>query len=637
MGGLKKFGDFEISQGADGEPIELMRLPDEFVFLAFDTRFQRLVEFHVLKEAWKPEIDLFARRSTCERAALAVQNRNRSCLPVLKCGEEDGVIYYSSQLNEGEPLATYLARRGTLPTPTVFGLVLALLGDLIAMRGNSPLFSLIRLNGVCISLVEETFLQLVIVNYGLGQQDLVETPEERESRFVHETCLVLFHMLTGKEFEGDDCDSFSVLTSLPTGIRTFMRSTLAAGSAGDATLEKIRDEVRHALMAQTRGMQGLNSKRHLIASDQMLPQHDLRDALVDTSQLHRLLSGRFVFDDVPQGRDPFVLTGINSKSKTLVNIQLLPPRRVLVSHQSRPVSPNVWRIKSDEHPNILQAQSVWENSAFIFVTEEKQQGFVLSRILADRVCLNVTEVLMLLKQVANAMDQAQYCEISQLDLHPCNLILRLEREIPVREMDKLLQKRLDVWPKFDLMLRSHFSMRGLREPSLLDSSHVGYDPISLGYDEFLNRSFFALAAHLLSGEAPVSLETSFPESVPEEIVLMLKKELDCSPLEEVNLPSKFLMAFEKCVAPVEEVRTFHTTFVTAPVPETSVRVSDSGEVLESMGMVSDFDEDFDDSYFSESEGTNGVHHDDYGTELDLKSRPKNIIKRLFGGMIKGTP
>src|SRR5688500_4301646 len=132
MGLLERFGHFEMAQGADAQPVELLRSPDEFVFLAFDTRSRRLVELHVLKGGER--LRATEKRSAFERMQQASGISHRSFMRVLDYGEDSDVVYYSSNLDDGEPLDAYIARRGALSPPTAFSLLMQLLDDLLHLQ-----------------------------------------------------------------------------------------------------------------------------------------------------------------------------------------------------------------------------------------------------------------------------------------------------------------------------------------------------------------------------------------------------------------------------------------------------------------------------------------------------------------------
>ena len=112
---LERFDHFLIARHADDQPIHLARSPDEIVFLAFDLHARRLTELHVLRGV--SEISPDDKRSAFERATQASELHGGTFARILKVGEDDGLIYYSSSLSDGEFIEDYVARRGAIPAP----------------------------------------------------------------------------------------------------------------------------------------------------------------------------------------------------------------------------------------------------------------------------------------------------------------------------------------------------------------------------------------------------------------------------------------------------------------------------------------------------------------------------------------
>ena len=49
IGDIQNIGHLAIARRAGGEPVELVRMPEEVVLLSFDYRINRLVELHILR------------------------------------------------------------------------------------------------------------------------------------------------------------------------------------------------------------------------------------------------------------------------------------------------------------------------------------------------------------------------------------------------------------------------------------------------------------------------------------------------------------------------------------------------------------------------------------------------------------
>lgn len=590
MGLIERFGHFEIAQGANAQPVELLRSEDEYVFLAFDTRIKRLVELHVLKSGER--LRMAEKRSAFERAQLATGVHNASLIRILEVGEEGDVVYYSSILNDGEPLEAYIARRGALHSPTAFSLVMQLLDDLVQLQKTPRLLAELRLDRLFIKLQEETFLQLRVMDFGLSSPEQNLPEAEVAQRLVHELCRNIFLMLTGKVYNGEDCDKFTILTGLPSGLRSLLRTSLNTPENAPASIQRLREEVRDALMAQTRDLQGRVSRRHLVATDSMLPQSALREILLHDVRMEQLLKGRLVAEgQEAQQRYPFTFQGMDARTDAPLHVHLLPPRRIVSSEHYDAVPLQMWRFNEEKHPNILRSLSVWESPDLTFLTEERFPGFPLSRLIAERIQLNPAEVLIILRQVKSGLDQAMECGVEKLDIHPCNIFLKVHGTPHAREMEKLLQKRLDAWPKFTVMLRPHMTMRSLYEPLLVDAGAPTEEED--GYfdaKDFRGRSYVALAAYLLSGERHMGGKLRLPESVPNDLAAYVTESAERSRFpRKAPSPQEFLVEFENRAAVPEA--TGGAGGLVLPGRRGALREMTSSEPMESAGAVSDFDED----------------------------------------------
>ena len=590
-----RFGSFEIARGADGQPIELPRSRDEFVFLAFDVVIRRLVELHVIKSA--DHLRLSEKNAVMDRATKAMALAKPSFVRILEVGEDGDVPFYSSGLNDGEFLEDYITRRGALPPATTFSLMLQVLNDVVALKSDISLLGGLTLANPQMTLMEDTFLQLRIVDLGLSRHGADSaSSEDHQRRLVVEACEVMFLMLTGKSFGGDDCDRYPVLTGLPSGLRAVLRSSLMNADNAPSSMERLRDDVREALSALVRDVGARSSRRHLLATDSLLPKSTLREVLLHDIPLDQLLKGRLVIEgDEDQKRYPFTLLATDCKTQTPVAVHLLPPRRIVQSEHYDAVPLQMWRVNAEKHPNILRSLTVWESPDMTFLTEERTPGLPLSRLIAERLYLNPPEVLIILRQVKKGLEQASECGVDRIDLHPSNIGLRLGGAPQAREMEKLLQKRIDAWPKFHVMLRPHMTMRSLYEPMLVDHSE---GQLTHGKD-FRNRSYVALAAYLLSGEKQTPGALHLPDSVSVELTNYIGVCLDCA-RQPGKTPSvqDFLAELEKLTS-VPEVEQEGGGLALPPSRITErVTVSAPGPPVEyeSVGAVSDFDEDQPEEY-----------------------------------------
>jgi 8-oxo-dGTP pyrophosphatase MutT (NUDIX family) len=582
---IPQFGSLCISRKQDSSAVELSRSRDELVFLAFDTRIKRLVELHILNNG--EPMEAAAKRSAFDRARQASEIRMPSLLRVLEVGEDKGLVYYTSNLNDGEYVQDYVSRRGALSPSTAFALLFQLIDDVLQLKARHPrLLSRICLNQLLVSTLEDTFLQLRVVDYGLTRADAGALDA---SRLVAQLCDVMFLMLTGQVYRGDSPDRFPILTQLPTSLRTTLRAALMDPQNAPASLEKLRDEVREAFTALTSSSQGRNLRKHLVVIGPLQPQSNLQDLLLENVPVQTIFGNRFRVEDMDNARRyPFSIPAINAKTEQLITVHMLPPARIVDKSMYEAVPLQIWRFNAGRHPNILRSLSLWESPDWTFLTEEREPGFTLSRLMAERVALNANELVVLMRQVRSSLEQAVECGVPRVDLHPSNIVLRVGKHggTMAREAERLMQKRLDAWPPFTVKIRPHMTMRSLYEPLLVDfDADAAETEEHLRDRDFRHRSFVVLAAYLLAGERQMGGKLQFGESVPEATAAFVREAWEQAQTDG------------KAISPMEFMDRFEVT-LSAPVVDLATRLRGESvpvEQMESVGAISDFDEDWQDA------------------------------------------
>lgn len=584
LGTLEKFGNLHIARRAGGDPVELVRSPDEVTFLAFDQQIERLVELHVLKSGGS--LDTSGKKSAFERARLASEIRGPTFLRILEVGEDDGWIYYTSNLNDGEFAEDYVARRGAVAAPTALSMVYQLLDDLLKAWAYQRLVARMRLDRVLVSTLEDTFLHLRIFDYGLSAKEQIRSQETGDRDLVLQVSRLLFLLLTGQKYTGQNPDAFLPLTSLPMSLRTTIRTSLTDPGNAPTSLEKVRDDVREAFGALVSSIQARNTRKQLVVIPELQPRSQLQDLLLENVPIETILGRGFRVDGDGSGRRyPFSIPAVSLKSQQEVTVHLLPPARIIAKALYEAVPLQMWRFNSERHPNILRSLSVWESPDWTFLTEERSPGFPLSRLMAERMSFNPSEILVLLKQVASGIEQAVDCGVPKVDLHPSNILLQVGKPGPTlqREHERLMQKRIDAWPPFLVKLRPHLTMRSLYEPLLVERPSSENAEEHLAERDFRHRSFVALAAYLMTGDRQMGDEPHFSEAVPASLAeyvgscLKLARQSGKTPP-----PAEFLAKFEE-----------HMNAPEGPDLATRLRGAEVPvEEMESVGAVSDFDDDW---------------------------------------------
>jgi hypothetical protein len=581
---FQQFGSLSVAHRTGGAPVELVRSKDEVVFLAFDNRIRRLVELHVLRGG--NTLDAVMKRSAFERARQASEMRGHAFMRILEVGEDQGLVYYTSNLNDGEFVEAYTQRRGAVAPATALAMVYQLLDDLLQLKGYNRLVSRMHLDRVLVTTLEDTFLQLRVFDYGLSQMD-AGTEAQSGSRLVVEGCRLIFLLLTGQAYAGENPDRFPALTQLPMSLRTAVRAALSDPDNAPTSIEKLRDDVREAFSALSSNIKARNFRKHLVVNASLLPQSQLQELLLENVPVETILGTRFRVEDAEHTRRyPFSIPAINTKIEQPVTVHLLPPSRIVEKSRYEAVPLQMWRFNPERHPNILRSLSLWESPEWTFLTEEREPGFTLSRLMAERITLNPAEVTVLMRQIRAGLDQAVECGVQRVDLHPSNILLRVGKNGPLlaRELDRLMQKRLDAWPAFVVKLRPHMTMRSLYEPLLVDMD-ITEDQVQeehLQDRDFRYRSFVALTGYLLTGERQSGGVPQFPESVPDAAATYVRECLELTRRAgKTPSPGDFIDKFEGLLS--------------APVVDLATRLRGNAvamEEMESAGSVSDFEDDW---------------------------------------------
>ena len=135
---LQEFRQYQLSETADGRPIEIARSAEEVVCLAFDTGRQFFVSMHVLAEDFENRHD--EELAFHLRASEAKLIRHPNVSVVYEVGEDEGTPYFVTEFIDGESLAAYLTRAAPLPEMIALLLVKQLAQGASEMRNYPDLF-----------------------------------------------------------------------------------------------------------------------------------------------------------------------------------------------------------------------------------------------------------------------------------------------------------------------------------------------------------------------------------------------------------------------------------------------------------------------------------------------------------------
>jgi serine/threonine protein kinase len=118
------------------------------------------------------------------------------------------------------------------------------------------------------------------------------------------------------------------------------------------------------------------------------------------------------------------------------------------------------RIKSFSHPNFTQFFAVERDRSLSFIVLEWLEGFPLVDLLRARRALTLREMLMLLQQVAPAVDAAREANLS-LEIKLRDIFLHFPESFAEPVANIVLQCPLDEWPTFVVKMSALDKVKGL--------------------------------------------------------------------------------------------------------------------------------------------------------------------------------
>jgi len=507
-------------------------------------------------------------------------------MSILDVGNDDGLTYYTTSLNDGELAHEYIQRRGPLPVVTSLAIVHQILRDLLNLEAHQHWVCHMDLESALMTMQNDTFLQLRVYDYELAGT-AAKTIKQGCACLVRDCCRLLFLLITGKTYENERLEDFTAIVELPISLRVILKSVLTSSADHSTSTKTLHDEVREAICLQVTLSQARNLHRLLVVDSTAIPRSHLQDLLLEKIPVETVIGPAFQVENNEQTRCyPFAIPATCVATDKPVTLHLLPPSRLLDQTCIASQQPQLWRHDPEKQTHLVPMLGLWDGPDWRFLSELREPGFPLSRLMVDRVSLNPIEVTMVLRQVSAGIKQAAECGAEQVKLDPVNILLCVGYDGPVlsRDLERLLQKRLDAWPKFVVKLRLHQTMQELCEQRLVDTGTLESDEQeinALSARNSQNRSFLCLAAYLLTGEGHIRNISQFPAGLTQQAAGYLRECLDLV-LAEAKLPDpdEFIIRFDLLMTETNSVSDTRLIDVTV-----------CAELGESAGFVSDFEED----------------------------------------------
>ena len=495
--------------------------------LAFDIHTQCLVELHVLNDTAK--FSDTGRESFHQRALTAMELYGPCYCRIIDVGEHDGMCYYATSVNDGEFLKDYVERVSPMDVPQALSIIIQLIDAVIEIETHARLLDGLRLSNLLVCRIDDSHVAMRILDLGLARPENPEpAPSVAAERKMAELSQILFYLLSGNRYVGDQPAQVNTLAGLPANLKVLLRQTLDGGIkspedggiGGPTTLRRYRIEMADAFSSVSQRISRAGGFRPIDVPPRLHPESQLNQKFFGGVDLEEQLGDRY--ENIEGGDaviSPYARLVHDQVKNREVLIQFLPASRTLPIEHSSYAIKAMSQVKEETHPNLIQCRGFWEEDELACIAEEPHNGFALPLLLAERGDIEPPEILILLRQLAEAYEQAVTLDMLPkcLSLHSLEVHFPSESRFRVRELRK---RHVDFWPEFRLKLRCH---------AILDSSvrlapwgrlQARGEPTR----EWLAKcDFVGIAEELALGEQPPPpMASEATHSLPEHVVELRK-------------------------------------------------------------------------------------------------------------------
>ena len=463
MPSLQKFRSYEIAEDAAGASLELWRTESEVVCLASDPRLCQFVELHVVTSVDTTNASHRPTEQGFRALAEALMRvRHLNVIELREFGEDEGALFYVTELIDGEKLDTYLARCNPVPAWLAMEIVRQIAAGLATLRDEPRLLGAADIFNARLSIEGETTAQLRVRlgDFGLTRSLGVE-PDRREveKAMCHEVGRLLLYALSGLMSEKL---APKVLAGLPVPREV---GQLLVRLLDPAERQSIRDieSLNRAIVTACQSMTiSTRPERPPVTLRPRLPLHGHFPSL---PQLGEKLSDRYRLERTPfDSLQPYAQRAFAGGQN--VTVQLLPPTRLL--------SPGYWpgleaasKAKPDTHPLLIPVVALPDSAEDGWFAEDAPPRFTLDGVVRLRRRLAPSEVLFLLQHLERAVSQAEKAGLSPVAVGLQQAFVDVESKddgkAPTDE--ELAQRPVDSWAGFRLRIRGHVSPLQFTQPA----------------------------------------------------------------------------------------------------------------------------------------------------------------------------
>jgi serine/threonine protein kinase len=486
-----EFEHYQLLTNSDGSLMELGRGAMGVTYKAFDTNLYCYVALKVITAS------LLDSENAAERflreARVAARLRHRNVASVFHLGKHGESFFYAMEFIDGETVSSRVKREG--PLDCVFGLDIAqqVACALIAAEEQHLVHRDIKPSNLMLVRESDGELLAKVIDFGLVKSAVAESsaaghltirgfvgtpyfaspeqldrqPEDIRSD-IYSLGVTLWYMLTGKPtFMGsmasviaqhlEKTPAFDSLAILPAQVVGVLRRMLEKDRTKRIqTPWELRLELRSCIESlsapqpaarpETKGAEifetiELTSARTL----------DLRPGPGS------LLKNRYrLIEDVNPANPGRIFHAEDTLTRMRVTVRVFLADPAILAQ----IDKEAERIKASAHLNFIQVFAVERERNISFIVLEWLEGFPLVDLLRARRAVTMREMLMLLEQMAPAVDAARETHLS-LEMKLRDIFLHFPESFAEPLANIVLRCPLDEWPAFVVKMSLLEKIRGL--------------------------------------------------------------------------------------------------------------------------------------------------------------------------------
>ncbi len=486
-----EFEHYQLLTNSDGSLMELGRGAMGVTYKAFDTNLYCYVALKVITAS------LLDSENAAERflreARVAARLRHRNVASVFHLGKHGDSYFYAMEFIDGETVFSKVKREG--PLDCVFGLDIAqqVACALIAAEEQQLVHRDIKPSNLMLVRESDGEILAKVIDFGLVKSAVAEStsaghltmrgfvgtpyfaspeqldrqPEDIRSD-IYSLGVTLWYMLTGKPtFMGsmasviaqhlEKTPAFESLAILPAQVVAVLRRMLEKDKAKRLqTPLEVRLELRSCIESLSSPQPAARPETKTIQAFETIELTSTRPLEV-RPEPGSLLKNRYrLIDDVNPANPGHIFHAEDTLTRMRVMVRVFLADPTILAQ----IDEEANRIKGSSHANFIQLFAVERERNISFIVLEWLEGFPLVDLLRARRALTLREMLILLQQIAPAVDAARAANLS-LEMNLRDIFLHFPESFAEPVANILLRCPLDEWPAFVVKMSLLEEIKGM--------------------------------------------------------------------------------------------------------------------------------------------------------------------------------